>query len=1049
MDLTGGANSTASQPEPVVAKEAKMDESQQAQMEATKAANKWGVEVDPEATLQAIAEARAYAEANAEMVVQRRRGRPPKNPAPDAPPPTMVPKRVSIPKFRPPPKPARRGRKKKRDDSDDDSDSEGDFVPGSMPSRSSSTGRGRGRPAMFSDGDMDSDEEEAMLMADEDMARSLSNSRVSLRARRNVNYAAHFADNTDDEDEPSPPPKRKAAKKATAAVAAERAAERAEKAAATRARSSSVGDAYDDEDDDEEETDEYNKPTRTGLVPDMAYRSFQIERILAFRPKRVDTDDPHSFPPESVQPNKLAGPTPPPEGSAAAIAWQARASGGLTDVLMTLKTVIPGLPMHILAQGHPYSAILKAEAEAAEAAEAAKNGSSSAVKMEVTDGASAPSGTSESAAIKSEIKTETKIEGQGATSTAPKAASSGSSMDVAPSTIAAPVASAAAAASASTNPSASIPTTQSPATSAADEAKLKAAMAKPVFPLPKPLETSPSFTPGVQYEFLVKYKNRSFVHCEWVPQVLIERAKLGKQRLQRFLAKGPECDPDSPFDIEYLEVDRVLDSEERDGTLHYFVKWQGLPYSESTWESSEEVNDAHAVAEYERHNELPAQRVDYNAATPRPPPGEWKEIEATFKDDNQLRMYQKEGMNWLRWCWYNRRNSILADEMGLGKTVQTVSMLWYLFKYRNVRGPFMIIAPLSTIPHWRRELENWTDMNCIVYHGNSEARQIIRDFEFFYMDDQGRTKWHNMFKFHVIVTTYEMILTDSEILRPIRWKYVAIDEAHRLKNKSSRVLNELLSFSYDHLLLLTGTPIQNNTQELWTLLNLLDPVQFSSAEDFVAAFGNLKDSEQVKRLHDILKPFLLRRIKRDVDKTIAPKEETIIEVELTTIQKKYYRAILERSFDNLVQGSKSRSALPSLLNIMMQLRKCCNHPYLLRGVEETEIGVPIDDTTKPGSAGPTTTLIESSGKLVLIDKLLPRLKEEGHKILIFSQMVRVIDILQEYLVARYATPPIFPSFRNTLVLNNRFAGLCPHCKLAKSTSKNTQTKKKPPFFFPV
>lgn len=992
MDVTSGADATAPATIPAAATEPKGVDAQTDAANASKAASKWGVDVAPEATLQAIAEARAYAEANAEMVPQKRRGRPPKNPAPAAGPMTMVPKRVSIPKFRPPPKPARRGKKKKKDDSDSDTDSEGDFVPGAAPVRAPSAGvggRGRGRPAFFSDGEVDSEEEEAMLHSDEHMAHRLANQRVSLRARRNVNYAAHFGnDETDDEEEDSaPPPKRQAAKKAAAAINADR--------PAARARSASMNDVVPahlleeaDDGDDDEETDEYNKPTRTGLVPDMAYRSYQIERILAFRPKRVVTDDPHSFPPASVQPSKLAGPEAPPEGSAAAIAGQARASGGVTDVLMTMNTVVPGLPMYVLAQGHPYSAILKAEFDAAEAAKAE-------AEKKIADAAAEANGeqktaTEGSTAAATEVKTE-ESSAMKVDEPAPSAPAHGL---VAPS-------SASPATTAATNGTsvAAAATSGTPADEAA-AAKLKAALAKPVFPAPKALETSPILDPAVQYEFLVKYKNRSFVHCEWVPQVLIERAKLGKQRLQRFLAKNPECDPDSPFEIEYLEVDRVLDSEERDGTIHYFVKWQGLPYSESTWESSEEVNDAHAVEEYERHNQLPAARVDYNAATVRPPPGEWKEIEAEFKDGNLLRGYQREGMNWLRWCWYNRRNSILADEMGLGKTVQTVSMLWYLFKYRNVRGPFMIIAPLSTIPHWRRELENWTDMNCIVYHGNSEARQNIRDYEFYYTDDHGRIKWTTMFKFHVIVTTYEMILTDSDILRPIRWKYVAIDEAHRLKNKSSRVLNELLRFNYDHLLLLTGTPIQNNTQELWTLLNLLDPVQFSSAEDFVAAFGNLKDSEQVKRLHDILKPFLLRRIKRDVDKTIAPKEETIIEVELTTIQKKYYRAILERSFDNLVQGSKSRSALPSLLNIMMQLRKCCNHPYLLRGVEETEGAVGVEEN-KPGHNSTTSNLIESSGKLVLIDKLLPRLKEEGHKILIFSQMVRVIDILQEYLAARY------------------------------------------------
>ena len=943
---------------------------------SSKLVTKWAAEIAPEATIQAIAEAKAYAEAHVEMVIPKRRGRPRKNPLPEGtegvtPTPAPVPKRVSLPKFRPPPKPkAKTKRKKKRDDYDDsDDDSEGDFVPEPIQRRHSERGAAK-RAGFFSDGDVDSEEEEFL---DDDTAYRVANQRVSLRQKKRLNYADHFrGDDTDDEDDA---PKKKGGKKAGGRP---RAQSMGDLSHHHQAPASMEEEAPAEEEDDEEE---YNKPTKTGLVPDMAYRSVQIERVLAFRARKVNTADPHSFPTVAMQPNKLAGPNPPPEGTAAAFAMAARASGSLTDVLMTIHTHIPGVPTPV-PQSAPATPAASSLASGASAAHAESSFASPAPTPALP--ASAPAATSTTSAT-----------AETASMQGHNGASSAAAPGAAPAT-----ASASAAPAADANPNTmdvSDPSTTATAPLVAPT-PTKVAPVKPLYPVPKPLETHPLLHPGHQYEFLVKYKQRSFVHAEWVPQVVIERAKLGKQRLQRFLAKGPECDPDLPFDPEYVEVDRVLDREERDGTLYYFVKWQGLPYNECTWESSEEVNDAHAVEEYERHNLEPAVRVDYNAPTPRPAPGEWAEKnDAEFKDGNQLRPYQHEGMNWLRYCWYHHRNSILADEMGLGKTVQTVSMLWYLFKYRNIRGPFMIIAPLSTIPHWRRELENWTDMNCLVYHGNAEARQIIRDYEFHYLDDNGRPKLKNMFKFHVIVTTYEMILTDSEILRPVRWKYIAIDEAHRLKNKASRVLNEFLTFHYDHLLLLTGTPIQNNTQELWTLLNLLDPVQFSSAEDFVAAFGNLKDAEQVKRLHDILKPFLLRRMKDDVDKTIAPKEETIIEVELTTIQKKYYRAILERSFDNLVQGSKSRSALPSLLNIMMQLRKCCNHPYLLKGVEEAELG--IQEQSVEG-ATPGDTLIESSGKLVLIDKLLPRLKEEGHKILIFSQMVRVIDILQEYLNAR-------------------------------------------------
>jgi superfamily II DNA or RNA helicase len=490
-----------------------------------------------------------------------------------------------------------------------------------------------------------------------------------------------------------------------------------------------------------------------------------------------------------------------------------------------------------------------------------------------------------------------------------------------------------------------------------------------------------------RYEFLVKWKNMSYVHAEWVAQDFVEQGRMGKTRIQRFLGNQPELDPEDPVDPEWTEIDRILaDHTTEDGKRYFLVKWSGLPYSESTWEIPSEVQDDTKIKEWEARNVLPP-KDDWKVVT-RPAPGKWKELEQIeFKNENDLRSYQIEGVNWLRFCWYNGRNSILADEMGLGKTIQSVSMIWSLYKYNKVRGPFLVIAPLSTIPHWKREFEGWTDMNALVYHGNTASREILRMHEFYHNDEASQKA--GIFKFHAIVTTYEMILQDAEIFRPIKWRYVVIDEAHRLKNKQSRLLSEFKTFKHEHLLLLTGTPIQNNIEELWTLLNVLDPDNFTSSKAFMREFGELKDGGQLKKLQEILKPYLLRRLKEDVEKSIAPKEETIIEVELTTVQKKYYKAVLERNFDHLAH--KGRHNLPSLINIMMQLRKCCNHPYLLKGVEEEENKEP-----KIGEEA-MRRMIEASGKLVLIDKLLPRLKADGHKVLIFSQMVRVLDLIEDYL----------------------------------------------------
>lgn len=169
------------------------------------------------------------------------------------------------------------------------------------------------------------------------------------------------------------------------------------------------------------------------------------------------------------------------------------------------------------------------------------------------------------------------------------------------------------------------------------------------------------------------------------------------------------------------------------------------------------------------------------------------------------------------------------------------------------------------------------------------------------------------------------------------WKALIVDEAHRLKNIKSRLFDDLASVPRDFCLLLTGTPLQNSTEELWALLHFCDPISFASKDEFTAQFGQLQDASQVASLHTVLRPYLLRRVKEDVEKSLPPKEETILEVTLTPIQKSFYRAIYERNTSFLYKGAKANNA-PSLMNVVMELRKCCNHPFLIRGAEDRIIG---------------------------------------------------------------------------------------------------------------
>lgn len=350
----------------------------------------------------------------------------------------------------------------------------------------------------------------------------------------------------------------------------------------------------------------------------------------------------------------------------------------------------------------------------------------------------------------------------------------------------------------------------------------------------------------------------------------------------------------------------------------------------------------------------------------------------------KLRPYQIQGLNWLISLYENNLSGILADEMGLGKTLQTISFLGYLRYMRNINGPHIIIVPKSTLDNWAREFARWTpDVRVLVLQGDKDSRHELIQKRLLACD------------FDVVVSSYEIVIREKASFRKFAWEYIIIDEAHRIKNEESLLSQIIRMFHSRNRLLITGTPLQNNLHELWALLNFILPDVFGDSETFDQWFqndnkdenGNGKEEDVILQLHKVLQPFLLRRIKSDVEKSLLPKQEVNLYVSMSDMQRKWYQKILEKDID-AVNGANKKESKTRLLNIVMQLRKCCNHPYLFEGAE-------------PGP--PFTTdehLVYNSQKMIILDKLLKKFKQEGSRVLIFSQMSRMLDIMEDYCMFR-------------------------------------------------
>uniref|UniRef100_A0A8C7JHL1 Chromodomain helicase DNA binding protein 4a n=1 Tax=Oncorhynchus kisutch TaxID=8019 RepID=A0A8C7JHL1_ONCKI len=559
-------------------------------------------------------------------------------------------------------------------------------------------------------------------------------------------------------------------------------------------------------------------------------------------------------------------------------------------------------------------------------------------------------------------------------------------------------------------------------------------------PDPAPLAGRP------EREFFAKWSNMSYWHCSWVSELQLE---LHCQVMFRNYQRKNDMDEPPSVDfgegdeekstkrkakdplyakmeekyyrfgikIAWMMIHRILNhSQDKKNNVHYLIKWKDLAYDQATWEAEDMDIPEFDVfrQQYWNHRELmmgdegkPGKKIKVKGKTKRMDrPPENPVVDPTIKFERQpdyldstggnLHPYQLEGLNWLRFSWAQGTDTILADEMGLGKTVQTAVFLYSLYKEGHSKGPFLVSAPLSTIINWEREFEMWApDMYVVTYVGDKDSRAVIRENEFSFENNAirggkraSKMKKDSSVKFHVLLTSYELITIDMAILGSIDWACLVVDEAHRLKNNQSKFFRVLNNYPLQHKLLLTGTPLQNNLEELFHLLNFLTPERFSNLEGFLEEFADIAKEDQIKKLHDMLGPHMLRRLKADVFKHMPSKTELIVRVELSPMQKKYYKFILTRNFEAL--NTRSGGNQVSLLNVVMDLKKCCNHPYLFPVAA-------MEAPKMPNGMYDGSALTKSAGKLTLMQKMMRKLKDGGHRVLIFSQMTKMLDLLEDFL----------------------------------------------------
>ncbi|KAF4677207.1 choline dehydrogenase 7 [Perkinsus chesapeaki] len=518
---------------------------------------------------------------------------------------------------------------------------------------------------------------------------------------------------------------------------------------------------------------------------------------------------------------------------------------------------------------------------------------------------------------------------------------------------------------------------------------------------------------GRGFEYLCKFAHLSYLHVMWVPddEMIDLEGDQRSTKMRNFNQKNHrgsrEDTPQRHANLKeasftgsglinpaYVTVEKILAVRMGDsGATEYLCKWCGLGYAESTWESDTDIETAAGLTERAKGLDELMDRFKGENDTSRAgvmdcsvsskmrtgaTAGFSKSCEAVEDSDDdkeknakgyrpiargwgrppekrQLFEFQVQGITWMLMRWEKGIGFILADEMGLGKTIQTS----------------------VTLSHIRA---------CLMKNCPTRGGRMPFLFP----------------KFDVLVCSYETLSAELDMFTEFHWCAAVFDEAHRLKSVGSKMRDACSQVPCLSRFLLTGTPIQNNVGEMWSLLNLADPYKWQEdgRESFLETYADM-DGKMALKLRSEVAPYMIQRKKADVLAHLIPaKQEVIINVEMTGAQREIYKAVYSKTIQELMNSGssstgKDKRVIPSLVNMHMELRKCCNHPFLITGVEEQ-----LTSRLRGDQDAINQLLVSASGKMVFLEKLIDKLLAEGEKVLVFSQFTMQLDIIDDYLRAR-------------------------------------------------